>query len=139
LRRRDREREQSGCFRECRGRYRGQTTHSIQQRGSGSRTERAQAPARHDSELDRPVVGVAASGRPNSRKRVRTGPLLRISGAIPFRLGRRAARGRLGLAQSVPSSGGRGGGKALNVVGGKILVPPTGRALYYIANREKGV
>src|SRR5215831_20302226 len=34
---------------------------------------------------------------------------------------------------------GAGGSKALNVVGGKILVPPTGRALYYIANREKGV
>jgi hypothetical protein len=29
--------------------------------------------------------------------------------------------------------------KTLNVVDGKILAPPTGAALYYVANREKGV
>jgi hypothetical protein len=27
----------------------------------------------------------------------------------------------------------------LNVVDGKLLAPPRGTALYYIANREKGV
>jgi len=29
--------------------------------------------------------------------------------------------------------------KPLNVVDGKLLAPPTWAALYYIANREKGV
>jgi hypothetical protein len=29
--------------------------------------------------------------------------------------------------------------KTLNVVDGKLLAPPAGGALYYIANREKGV
>jgi len=34
---------------------------------------------------------------------------------------------------------GLGGCKTLNVVDGKLLAPPAGGALYYIANREKGV
>jgi hypothetical protein len=34
---------------------------------------------------------------------------------------------------------GQGDRKTLNVVDGKILAPPAEAALYYLANREKGV
>ena len=79
------------------------------------------------------------TGSPNSGNRGRTRPRARISGGTPFRPGS-AARPRLLEPGSKRSTvWGQGVRKTLNVVGGKLLAPPKGVALYYIANREKGV
>lgn len=61
-----------------------------------------------------------------------------ISGGTPLEA---APEGRLGAGN--PGFGGSGVWgtvipNPLNVVDGKLLAPPRGTALYYIANREKG-
>ena len=61
-----------------------------------------------------------------------------ISGGTPLE---RVPEGRLGARN--PGSGGSivwgtVVANPLNVVDGKLLAPPRGTALYYIANREKG-
>src|SRR5262249_24232104 len=129
-----RERAQPARGREPRGRYRGQTGHSIQQRGSRPRSERAPASSRDNPELDRSVSDVSIGIR-NSGKFARTSPQSGISSRTTLRPGLSAPR---------PGSNRSTVWWAAirnppNVVDGKILAPPPERALYYIANREKGV
>src|SRR5262249_33957078 len=138
VRRRDRERAQPACGREPRDRGRRRTDHSIQQRGPWRRSERAEASARDDPELDRPVREVS-TGSWNSGKRARTSPRARIPGWTTSWPDAGTTPGRPGPGSKRSTVWGTGVRNPLNVVGGKILAPPTGRALYYIANREKGV